>query len=110
MLSKIKRVLEEFPVKMPARTRQKRPESAEADPAIVKDSPASADNPKHVVLVMDGMRGFTTEPLEWALENLIPTGCTVTLLGVMPWLNIPRESAGLLCSCIKYRSIIALYV
>lgn len=95
MLSKIKRVLDEFPVKMPAGIFRKSPKSEGDDPAIVKESPASADNPKHVVVVMDGMRRFTTELLEWALENLIPAGCTVTLLGVMPWLNIPREPAGL---------------
>lgn len=46
---------------------------------------------KHVLIVMDGMKEFTTEPLEWALENVINAGSTVTLLGVMPWLNIPRE-------------------
>ncbi|CAB4279196.1 unnamed protein product [Prunus armeniaca] len=46
---------------------------------------------KHVLIVMDGMKEFTTEPLEWALENVINVGSTVTLLGVMPWLNIPRD-------------------
>lgn len=46
---------------------------------------------KHVVVVMDGMTEFTTEPLQWALDNVVTADCTVTLLGVMPWLNIPRE-------------------
>lgn len=54
-------------------------------------SPESMNITKHVVIVMDGMKEFTTEPLEWALENVINAGSTVTLLGVMPWLNIPRE-------------------
>lgn len=47
---------------------------------------------KHVVVVMDGMTEFTTEPLQWALDNVVTSECGVTLLGVMPWLNIPRES------------------
>lgn len=47
---------------------------------------------KHVVVVMDGMTEFTTEPLQWALDNVVTAECTVTLLGVMPWLNIPCES------------------
>lgn len=44
---------------------------------------------RHVVVVMDGMQEFTTEPLEWALENVIKPGCVLTLIGAMPWLNIP---------------------
>ncbi|XP_048132168.1 uncharacterized protein LOC115743234 [Rhodamnia argentea] len=59
---------------------------------LPRESPASADCPRHVVIVMDGLKSFTTAPLEWALENLISTGCTVTLIGVMPWLNIPLSS------------------
>ncbi|KAL5550961.1 hypothetical protein UlMin_001137 [Ulmus minor] len=54
----------------------------------INESPANS--PKHILIVMDGMREFTTKALEWTLENLISAaGCTVTLLGVMPWLNIP---------------------
>lgn len=48
---------------------------------------------KHVVIVMDGLKDFTMEPLEWALNNILPTGSTVTLLGLMPWLNIPCKSS-----------------
>ncbi|KAF8027203.1 hypothetical protein BT93_E0192 [Corymbia citriodora subsp. variegata] len=59
---------------------------------LPQESPASADCPRHVVIVMDGMKRFTTAPLEWALENLISTDCIVTLIGVMPWLNIPHVS------------------
>ncbi|KAL5099963.1 hypothetical protein RYX36_004290 [Vicia faba] len=44
---------------------------------------------KHVVVVMDGMTEFTTEPLQWALDNVVTVECAVTLVGVMPWLNIP---------------------
>lgn len=54
-------------------------------------STSMSDSTKHVVIVMDAMREFTTEPLEWALKNVIEVGCIVTLVGVMPWLNIPCE-------------------
>ncbi|XP_029127530.1 uncharacterized protein LOC114915992 [Cajanus cajan] len=50
-------------------------------------SPGSTN--KHVVVVMDGMTEFTTDTLQWALDNVVTAGCIVTLLGVMPWLNIP---------------------
>lgn len=58
----------------------------------MQDSPQGSNPKKHVVVVMDGLEEFTTKPLEWALENLITSsGCVVTLLGVMPWLNILCE-------------------
>ncbi|KAG6577706.1 Ubiquitin carboxyl-terminal hydrolase 21, partial [Cucurbita argyrosperma subsp. sororia] len=47
---------------------------------------------RHIVVVMDGMAEFTTKPLEWALDNVIKPGCVVTLIGAMPWLNIPLSS------------------
>lgn len=65
------------------------------DLRFLRESPSSssgfgsANSAKHVVIVMDGLEDFTLEPLEWALENIAPAGCTVTLLGLMPWLNIP---------------------
>jgi hypothetical protein len=40
---------------------------------------------------VDGMEEFTTEPLEWALKNVVVPGSVVTLVGVMPWLNIPPK-------------------
>ncbi|KAK6262719.1 hypothetical protein QUC31_008535 [Theobroma cacao] len=55
-------------------------------------SPGSANVPKHAVIVMDGLKEFTTELLEWVLENIIASGHIVTLLGFMPWLNIPLFS------------------
>ncbi|XVF51986.1 hypothetical protein PTKIN_Ptkin04bG0228700 [Pterospermum kingtungense] len=55
-------------------------------------SPGSANAPKHVVIVMDGLKEFTTELLEWVLENIIASGHRVTFLGFMPWLNIPLSS------------------
>ncbi|KAB2626095.1 hypothetical protein D8674_017755 [Pyrus ussuriensis x Pyrus communis] len=59
---------------------------------LMLESPGSMNTPKHVLIVMDGMKEFRTEPLEWALENVINAGSTVTLLGVMPWLNIALSS------------------
>ncbi|XP_022738396.1 uncharacterized protein LOC111291081 [Durio zibethinus] len=60
--------------------------------ANVLSSPGSVNVPKHAVIVMDGLKEFTTELLEWVLKNIIATGHTVTLLGFMPWLNIPLSS------------------
>lgn len=53
------------------------------------DHPDDSNN--HVVIVMDGMKEFSSESLEWALKNVISAGSVITLLGVMPWLNIPCE-------------------
>ncbi|KAK7839092.1 hypothetical protein CFP56_018796 [Quercus suber] len=59
-----------------------------AEDLKLQETPNSS---KNVVIVMDGMQEFTTEPLEWALKNVIEEGCIVTLLGIMPWLNIRRR-------------------
>ncbi|KAK8578850.1 hypothetical protein V6N13_142126 [Hibiscus sabdariffa] len=56
------------------------------------NSPASVDVPKHIVIVMDGLKEFTTQLLEWVLENISARGHIITLLGFMPWLNIPLSS------------------
>ncbi|KAK9006175.1 hypothetical protein V6N11_035220 [Hibiscus sabdariffa] len=55
-------------------------------------SPGSINLPKHVVIVMDGLQEFTTHLLEWVLQNICAPGYIVTLLGFMPWLNIPLYS------------------
>ncbi|XP_008448679.1 uncharacterized protein LOC103490778 [Cucumis melo] len=60
-------------------------------PTPTLSSTSEAAN-RHVVVVMDGMEEFTTHPLEWALDNVIKPGCLVTLVGAMPWLNIPLSS------------------
>ncbi|KDP37889.1 hypothetical protein JCGZ_05771 [Jatropha curcas] len=44
---------------------------------------------KHVVIVMDALKEFSRQPLQWALDHVIQTHCTITLLGVMPWLPLP---------------------
>ncbi|RDX97672.1 hypothetical protein CR513_19533, partial [Mucuna pruriens] len=65
------------------------------DRSLANDLPdhdfSTPGNSKHVVVVMDGMTEFTTDTLQWALDNVVTAGCIVTLLGVMPWLNIPRK-------------------
>ncbi|KAL3497802.1 hypothetical protein ACH5RR_040534 [Cinchona calisaya] len=66
-----------------------------AQDLIMHESPGSVDIPKHVVIVMDGLKEFSMDPLEWVLKNVAngaSSSCTVTLLGVMPWLNIPLSS------------------
>ncbi|KAI3828708.1 hypothetical protein L1987_02817 [Smallanthus sonchifolius] len=50
--------------------------------------PREAFERKHVVIVMDAMREFSVEPLEWVLKNItLDTCCRITLLGVKPWLT-----------------------
>ncbi|KAH7578629.1 hypothetical protein JRO89_XS01G0407400 [Xanthoceras sorbifolium] len=63
-----------------------------ADDLKLRDSPGSGNTAKNVVIVMDGFKDITMEPLEWALQNIITPDSTVTLLGIMPWLNIPLYS------------------
>ncbi|XP_018857594.2 uncharacterized protein LOC109019698 [Juglans regia] len=54
------------------------------------ESSGSENYPENVVIVMDGMEEFTIEATKWALENVVVPGRSVlTLVGVMPWLNIP---------------------
>ncbi|KAJ8555140.1 hypothetical protein K7X08_012636 [Anisodus acutangulus] len=53
----------------------------------------SSDVPKHVLIVMDALKEFSIEPLEWALKNVaLKSCCSVTILGMMPWLNIPLSA------------------
>ncbi|PSR91630.1 hypothetical protein CEY00_Acc29009 [Actinidia chinensis var. chinensis] len=67
--------------------------SSLAHDLIPRDSPSSSESPRHVVVVMDGLKEFTMEPLEWVLKNIaLDECCSITLLGVMPWLNIPLSS------------------
>ncbi|OVA01680.1 hypothetical protein BVC80_9073g121 [Macleaya cordata] len=49
-------------------------------------------NIKHVVLVMDALQEFSIELLQWTLDHVIGTGYVITLLGVMPWLNLLLSS------------------
>ncbi|XP_052170677.1 uncharacterized protein LOC127786932 [Diospyros lotus] len=64
-----------------------------AQDLIACESSGSSDAPTQVVIVMDGLKEFSMEPLEWVLKHIaLEAYCTVTLLGVMPWLNIPLSS------------------
>ncbi|KAL1809121.1 hypothetical protein ACET3Z_026111 [Daucus carota] len=75
----------DFPL---ASTRSKR--SVAQDLILRKYSPASFELPKHVVIVMDGLKEPSLALLEWVLKNVaVETHCTVTLLRVMPWLTFP---------------------
>ncbi|KAJ6873708.1 hypothetical protein NC651_032529 [Populus alba x Populus x berolinensis] len=56
-----------------------------ADVLVPRGSPSSI----HVVIVMDALRGFSWEPLLWALDHVTGTGYTITLLGVMTWIPLP---------------------
>ncbi|KAJ4835359.1 hypothetical protein Tsubulata_045708 [Turnera subulata] len=56
-----------------------------AEVLVPQGSPSST----HVVIVMDALRGFSWEPLQWALDHISATGYTITLLGVMPWIPLP---------------------
>jgi len=59
----------------------------------LQKSPGSADSPEQVLIVMDGLEEFSLEPFQWVLENIaLVACCTITILGVMPWLNIPLSS------------------
>lgn len=59
-----------------------------ADVLVPRGSPSST----HEVIVMDALRGFSWEPLLWALDHVTGTGYTITLLGVMPWIPLPCKS------------------
>ncbi|KAK8490675.1 hypothetical protein V6N13_046926 [Hibiscus sabdariffa] len=72
--------------------RGRRGKRKESKLGIDLSSPGSINLPKHVVIVMDGLQEFTTQLLEWVLQNICAPGYIVTLLGFMPWLNIPLYS------------------
>lgn len=49
------------------------------------------DVPKHVLIVMNALKEFSIESLEWPLKNVaLKSCCSVTIIGITPWLNIPR--------------------
>ncbi|KAL2545736.1 hypothetical protein Fot_14969 [Forsythia ovata] len=63
------------------------------DDVILDGSSGSNDNPTRILVVMDGLKHVSIEFLEWVLKNFTLRGnCTITLLGVMPWLNIPLSA------------------
>ncbi|XP_073021681.1 uncharacterized protein [Primulina eburnea] len=69
------------------------PKTKFAQDVIVEESPGSLDNPKRILIVMDALREFSFDMLEWVFRNFtLEKCCTVTILGIMPWLNIPLSS------------------
>ncbi|CAN1837643.1 hypothetical protein LINPERHAP1_LOCUS35159 [Linum perenne] len=58
-----------------------------AEVLIPRESPGSTG--KHVVIVMDATKEFSTKPLQWALDFVVEVGWSVTLIGVMPWVPFP---------------------
>ncbi|KAL0409335.1 UNVERIFIED_CONTAM: hypothetical protein Sradi_1867900 [Sesamum radiatum] len=64
-----------------------------AEGVVLEESPASSDNPKRVLVVMDALKEFSVELLEWVLKNFsFGDSSSITLLGIMPWLNIPLSA------------------
>ncbi|XP_043812822.1 uncharacterized protein LOC122723722 isoform X2 [Manihot esculenta] len=51
-----------------------------AEVFVPQGSPNSVNMVKHVVIVMDALKGFSREPLQWALDHVIRTRCSLTLL------------------------------
>ncbi|KZV37273.1 hypothetical protein F511_14677 [Dorcoceras hygrometricum] len=69
------------------------PKSKFAEDVIMVESPGSLENPKRIVIVMDALREFSIDIVEWVFRNFtLKECCTVTILGIMPWLNIPLSS------------------
>ncbi|KAL2518626.1 Uncharacterized protein Adt_14873 [Abeliophyllum distichum] len=63
------------------------------DDVILEGPSGSNDNPTHILVVIDGLKDVSIEFLEWVLKNFTFRGnCTITLLSVMPWLNIPLSA------------------
>ncbi|KAL8064746.1 hypothetical protein ABFX02_01G111700 [Erythranthe guttata] len=64
-----------------------------AEDVILEESGGSRDDPTRILIVMDALKEFSFELLEWVLNNFtFRHCCTITLLGIMPWLNIPLSA------------------
>ncbi|XP_031287095.1 uncharacterized protein LOC116145794 [Pistacia vera] len=59
-----------------------------AEILVPRGSPGCLSSDRHVVIVMDALKQFSWGPLQWTLDHVIPSNCTVTLLGVMPWIPL----------------------
>lgn len=55
-------------------------------------APNGSPSSGRVVIVMDALRQFSWEPLRWALDHVVGTGYSITLLGVMPWIPLACKS------------------
>ncbi|CAI9755260.1 unnamed protein product [Fraxinus pennsylvanica] len=64
-----------------------------AHDVIFDPSPGSMDNPNRVLIVMNGLKDVSIDLLEWVLKNFtFRHCCTITILGISPWLNIPLSA------------------
>ncbi|KAH9728187.1 hypothetical protein KPL70_008924 [Citrus sinensis] len=68
----------------PAQTRN----TSLADILVPKGSPSSLNTDRNVVFVTDALEEFPWRRFQWILDHVIPPDCTVTLLGVMPWIPL----------------------
>lgn len=59
-----------------------------AEVLVPKSSPSSLNTDRNVVFVIDALTEFPWRPFKWTIDHVIPPGCTVTLLGVMPWIPL----------------------
>lgn len=61
-----------------------------AEDVVLDESPASMEVPKRVLIVMDALKEFSMEILEWVLKNFtFDTSSRINILGITPYLNIP---------------------
>lgn len=68
-----------------------------AEILVPRASPGCLSSDRHVVIVMDALRQFSWGPLQWTLDHVIPSNCTVTLLGVMPWIPLACRNVNFSC-------------
>ncbi|XP_073120725.1 uncharacterized protein [Henckelia pumila] len=69
------------------------PKTTFAQDVILAESPGSFDDPKRILIVVDALKEFQVDLLEWVLRNFtIKNRHTITILGIMPWLNMPLSS------------------
>lgn len=69
-------------------TKSANKEATFAEFLVPRGSPGSLSSDRHIVIVMDALKPFSWGPLQWTLDHAIPCNCTVTLLGVMPWIPL----------------------
>lgn len=68
------------------------PKTTFAQDLILEESPGSFDDPKRILMVVDALKKFQVDLLEWVLRNFtVKNRHTITILGIMPWLNMPCE-------------------
>lgn len=79
----------------PAQTRN----TSLADILVPKGSPSSLNTDRNVVFVTDALEEFPWRRFQWILDHVIPPDCTVTLLGVMPWIPLACKILNYMHAC-----------